>query len=95
MSNQETPLSNRPLMSAFGLAWELGYTIAIPLVILAGGGRLLDRYFNTSPLFLLIGVATSIIITVYVLYNKIKAILNPVVKDEETGNYKPSNTTKN
>ncbi len=91
MSNQETPLSNRPLMSAFGLAWELGYTVAIPLVILAGGGRLLDRYFNTSPLFLLVGVATSIAITVYVLYNKIKEILNPVVKDSKADNHNNNN----
>ncbi|MBI5733406.1 MAG: AtpZ/AtpI family protein [Candidatus Kerfeldbacteria bacterium] len=95
MTEQETPLSNRPLMSAFGLAWELGYTVAIPLVVLAGGGRLLDKYFNTSPLFLLIGVTVSIVITVYVLYKKIKEILNPVVKDDKTGNYKTTNTTKN
>ncbi len=91
MSSQETPLSSRPLMSAFGLAWELGYTIAIPLVVLAGAGRLLDRYFDTSPLFLLIGVTVSIVITVYVLYKKIKEILNPVVKDSESDD-KTTNT---
>ncbi|MBD3281662.1 hypothetical protein GF391_02855 [Candidatus Uhrbacteria bacterium] len=46
---------------ALGFAWEMGYTMAIPLVALALGGRLLDRYLNTSPAFLLTGILLSII----------------------------------
>ncbi len=46
---------------ALGFAWEMGYTMAIPLVALALGGRFLDRYLNTSPAFLLVGILLSII----------------------------------
>jgi F0F1-type ATP synthase assembly protein I len=46
---------------ALGFAWEMGYTMAIPLVALALGGRFLDRYFGTSPAFLLTGIMLSII----------------------------------
>jgi len=46
---------------ALGFAWEMGYTMAIPLVALALCGKLLDRYLNTSPAFLLTGIFLSII----------------------------------
>ena len=42
--------------SAVGLAWELGYMIAIPAVVLGFGGAYLDKYLQTSPLFMLIGL---------------------------------------
>lgn len=62
----------RPL----ALAWELGYTIAIPIVVLALGGRLLDRYFESSPVFLLVGILTSICITSFLVYRKAKSFLS-------------------
>ncbi len=62
----------RPL----ALAWELGYTIAIPLVALALGGRFLDKSFDTSPIFLLIGIFVSIFISSFLIYRKTKKILS-------------------
>ncbi|OGG39052.1 hypothetical protein A2116_02120 [Candidatus Jorgensenbacteria bacterium GWA1_49_17] len=58
------------------LAWELGYTIAIPLVALALGGRFLDKSFDTSPIFLLIGIFVSIFISSFLIYRKTKKILS-------------------
>ena len=58
------------LKQAFGLAWEMGYLLAIPLVALALAGRLLDKYYETSPLFLLIGIVLSIIISSVLLAKK-------------------------
>jgi hypothetical protein len=57
------PIQDRGLTGweALGFAWEMGYTMAIPLVALALGGRFLDRYLNTSPAFLLTGIMLSII----------------------------------
>lgn len=49
--------------SALSLAWELGYTIAIPIVIFALLGRFLDKKLGTSPFLLLAGVFLSLIIT--------------------------------
>ncbi len=62
----------RPL----ALAWELGYTIAIPLVALALGGRFLDKNFDTSPIFLLVGIFVSILISSFLIYRKTKKILS-------------------
>ena len=58
-----------------GLAWELGYTIAVPLVALALGGRLADRYFGTSPWFLLAGVLLSIVASSLLVLRKTRSIM--------------------
>lgn len=72
MLTEQSELGNEPkkpvdnglsLAQAFGLAWQFGYTMAIPLVLFALGGRLLDKHFNTSPLFLLIGIIISIAVS--------------------------------
>lgn len=62
--------------SALSLAWQLGYSIAIPLVVLALGGRLLDKKFGTSPWLLLVGVLMSLIISTFAVYFKTIKILN-------------------
>ena len=61
--------------SALSLAWELGYTIAVPLVVLVLGGRWLDRHFGTSPWMLLTGVMVSIPISTVVIYMKMAKII--------------------
>jgi F0F1-type ATP synthase assembly protein I len=60
---------------ALSLAWDLGYTIALPLVIFALIGRLLDKWLNTSPWFLLGGIFVSIIISSLAVYFKAVKIL--------------------
>jgi F0F1-type ATP synthase assembly protein I len=57
--------------SALGFAWELGYSIIIPLVLFALGGRYLDRKLGTSPWLLLGGLAISIVLTSIVVYYKV------------------------
>ncbi len=56
--------------SAVGLAWELGYTIAVPLVVFALGGRWLDKKLGTSPFLLLAGILLSIGLTSWLVYKK-------------------------
>ena len=63
------------LWSAISLAWQLGYTIAIPLVVLALVGRILDKRFGTSPWLLLVGIFLSIIISTFAVYFKTVKIL--------------------
>lgn len=63
-----------PLWAALGLAWELGYLIALPIAVLGFGGALLDKKLGTSPAFILIGVALSLIISGTAVYRKIKEI---------------------
>jgi len=72
---KEDRRSNSAFWQAASLAWELGYTMALPLVFLALAGRFIDRRFDSSPLFLLIGIFLSIIISSIAIYRKAAAIL--------------------
>lgn len=61
--------------SALGLAWELGYTIAVPLILFALAGRFLDKKLGTSPFLLLAGILISIGVTSWLVYKKTKEII--------------------
>jgi len=67
---------NQSSWSAVSLAWELGYSISAPLVVLALGGRFLDKKLDTAPWLLLIGILFSIIISSYIIYKKTTKIMN-------------------
>ena len=69
----EEMIDFRPLQ----LAWSLGYRIAIPLVGFALVGRFVDKSFGTSPWFLLLGVALSILISSFLIYKKVVTIIDP------------------
>lgn len=56
--------------SALGLAWQLGYTIAVPIVALALIGRFLDKKLETSPWLLLAGILLSISVSSWLVYKK-------------------------
>lgn len=56
--------------SVFSLAMELGYLIAIPLVVMALLGRFLDKKFDSSPWIFLAGICLAIVITTYLVYKK-------------------------
>lgn len=81
-SKQQTKASagnpDAPSYSAFGLAMQLGYLIVIPLVALAIGGRLLDKKFDSSPVFLLVGVLMSVFISSYLVYTKTRDVMNEI-----------------
>ena len=62
--------------SAVSLAWEMGYSIAIPLVVFALIGRFLDKKFGTSPWLLLVGILLAIISSTYIIYKKTTDIMN-------------------
>lgn len=53
----------KQLASGLQLAWELGYLIAIPLVVFALLGRILDRKFDTSPWILLAGIFLALVVS--------------------------------
>ncbi|OHA21914.1 MAG: hypothetical protein A2W52_03365 [Candidatus Taylorbacteria bacterium RIFCSPHIGHO2_02_49_25] len=64
----------------YGLAFEVGYTVAIPLVLFAWGGRYADKTLQTSPWFLLGGIIISIFISSVLVYRKI----SPILKSQTT-----------
>jgi F0F1-type ATP synthase assembly protein I len=55
-------------LHAIGIASSLGFSLVATLVVLIGGGVLLDQWLDTSPLFTLIGVALGLIAAAYQLY---------------------------
>lgn len=73
----ETP-QQQGFWKALGMAWELGYVIAIPIVVLGLGGRMLDKHYNTSPWLFLTGVIVSIVLTSFGLVWKFKKLLKDV-----------------
>lgn len=52
---------------------DFGATIAVPVVLLALGGKWLDGRYGTAPTFLLIGVALAILISAVVVVRKANA----------------------
>jgi len=62
-------------ISVISLAWDLGWMIAVPIVVFAVGGALLDKQFETSPWFLLGGIGMSLIITAVMIYYKVIGVL--------------------
>ncbi len=75
MANQESKQDKSAFWQAVGLAFQFGYTITLPLVILVLAGRLLDKKFDSSPIFLLTGIMISMIISGIALFVKMKKVL--------------------
>lgn len=59
---------------ALAIAGELGYTIAIPIVLFALGGRMLDLRWGTSPWLLLAGIFLAIVVSGFVIARKIRKV---------------------
>ncbi|MDP3740873.1 MAG: AtpZ/AtpI family protein [bacterium] len=62
-------LVKRELVS---IAFQLGFIIAIPVVVFAYFGKWLDARAGTDPLLTLIGILTAIIFTSVWIYRKFK-----------------------
>jgi len=65
--NDRPNLQDRDL-HAIGIASSLGFSLVATMVVLIGGGVLLDKWLDTAPLFTLIGVAVGLIAAAYQLY---------------------------
>ena len=72
--NNETEKRNS-LGEALGLAWGLGYRIAVPIVLFGLLGRFLDTKLGTSFVFLLVGVFFALGTSSYLVYRQLKRIL--------------------
>jgi len=75
-------------LSMLSLAWELGYMIAIPIVVLAVGGAWLDKKMGTSPWMLLLGVGSSIIMTSFMVYSKVAVLMSDLGDTKDKGSKK-------
>ena len=64
------------MKSPYDIALELGYSIAIPIVVLLFAGRLADNHFDTSPWFLIAGLLLSLPVVALTVYRKVKPFLD-------------------
>ena len=75
-NNKEMKNNKTDKVSVFSLAFELGYIVAIPIVVLALAGRMIDKKLESSPWFLLLGIIISIVVSTYWIYKKTSAIID-------------------
>jgi len=68
---------------ALSLLGQLGYVIAIPLVILALAGRFIDKKYGTSPWFLIAGMFLALIISTFWVYRKTAEIMNNAAEENK------------
>jgi uncharacterized membrane protein YfcA len=57
------------------LVWDMGWIIAIPIVVFGFAGAYADKHFGTSPLLLLIGFALAATLSAIGVKRKLKRII--------------------
>ncbi len=45
------------------LAWNLGFIIAVPVVVMGFAGEYIDRYFQMTPLFTIVGFVLAALLS--------------------------------
>lgn len=78
MDKKETKGEKSAMWLALDVAWELGYIVVIPIVVLGFAGAYADKKFETSPLFLFIGIIIAFTVTSIAAYRKIKVITQEI-----------------
>lgn len=73
------PSSQKDVFNTFyalSVAWQLGFIVIAPIGGFLFLGFLGDKFLGTGPLFLIIGIAVGIAITVYEVYH----LIIPLIK---------------
>lgn len=65
------------ILNVWALAGEIGFLLALPLVILVPLAVKLDKMLNTLPLFIIGSLILSMIISMVAVSRKVKAITKP------------------
>jgi F0F1-type ATP synthase assembly protein I len=64
----------QPHLNVWALAGELGFIIALPLVLLVLLGVKADAYFGTTPLFIIAGMILSAVASTISIARKVKRL---------------------
>ena len=81
-NSEEQKKENSKFFYAISLGLELGFMIAIPLILFVLGGLYVDRIFNTTPLFLILGLLLNVIFTIF----EVKKIILPFLEKRSRNN---------
>jgi F0F1-type ATP synthase assembly protein I len=63
-----------PLINVWSLAGEIGFILALPLVILVVLGVKVDKHFGTTPLFIIVGMLLSMVISATAIIRKVRRL---------------------
>lgn len=78
LSTQPAPKKQEPLnaFQMLGLVGEIGTMIAIPAVLFGFGGGYLDKNFDTTPLFIILGLSVAVISSSFAVWHRIQPLFN-------------------
>ena len=62
----------KTLLFSLNLFGQIGFGVALPLVVLGLLGRYLDKRFETNPYLTVIGIALAVVITFFFLKKIVK-----------------------
>ncbi|MCA1669706.1 MAG: AtpZ/AtpI family protein [Thermomicrobia bacterium] len=65
---------DRNTVRLLAIATQIGFGVAVPLLIFVGGGAFLDKKTGHSPLFLLIGLVIGLIGAGYELFDLVRKL---------------------
>ena len=68
---------------ALSLVTQIGITVSVITLAFIGFGHYADRYFNTSPVFILIGAILAFIFSMLAIYRLVLPIMD---KDKKRNN---------
>lgn len=71
--------NNTKVFYALSIAFQLGFIISVPIIAFIIVGIFADRFFQSQPALLLLGLLLGIIVTIYEVYH----LLMPLVKEEK------------
>ncbi|MDP2656685.1 MAG: AtpZ/AtpI family protein [bacterium] len=69
------PTQSKDTARLVGLALNIGWQIAIPLVVCALAGRMIDRVWHTTPLFFLMGVIISLLLSSWLVVRIVSRVI--------------------
>ena len=70
-------MRDRGTMQAVGLAAQLGFAIACPMLVCVGGGYWADQQLNTRPWLVLAGIAFGLLLAFGTLYSLTRMAFGP------------------
>lgn len=73
-NNKEASKKAFTFATLAGMVGELGFIIAIPLIVTILAGIWLDKKFNTTPFFIIVGILLSITTSSIAIGRKIKQL---------------------
>jgi F0F1-type ATP synthase assembly protein I len=83
------------LMSALGMAMNIGYMIIIPILFFGIGGVILDKKLNIFPVFTFIGFLLAMGSGLWIVYTKTKDIVKMGIPPKKTEPLEKNNKIDN